>query len=134
MLIALLLIGSSSYVGAERCKSCHPAAYKAWEESAHARAYQGLAEAHKSETRCTLCHTLTPDDLTKRFSGVQCESCHGPGRFYSPLYVMKDKELSRLVGLVKPNEETCKRCHDQNAPAIEPFDYVKAWQRIAHGK
>jgi Cytochrome c554 and c-prime len=127
-------LSSGSYVGAERCKSCHPAAYKAWEESAHARAYEGLEDSHQKETRCTICHTLTTDDLAKRFSGVQCETCHGPGKYYSPSYVMKDKELSRLVGLVQPNEQTCKRCHDQNAPNVEPFDYQKAWQRIAHGK
>ena len=75
-----------------------------------------------------------PADPRSPFGKLQCETCHGSGRYYSPLYVMKDKELARAVGLVVPNEQTCKRCHDGSAPTIEPFDYAKAWARIAHGK
>lgn len=134
MFLLSLLISTGNYVGAERCQSCHPQAYQAWEQSAHARAFESLPNDSKAQTRCTVCHTLTPDDTTQRLAGVQCETCHGGGRYYSPLYVMKDKELARAVGLVVPNEQTCKRCHDGSAPNLEPFDYAKAWARIAHGK
>src|SRR4051812_40569106 len=114
-----VVLSSSNYVGAERCQSCHPQAYQTWVQSAHARATSGLKEENKKETRCLVCHTLTTDDLQPRFSGVQCESCHGAGRYYSPLFVMKDKELARAVGLLVPNEQTCKHCHDGSAPNIE---------------
>jgi hypothetical protein len=133
-LLAFVVLSSSNYVGAERCQSCHPQAYQTWQQSAHARALISLNDASRTQTRCTVCHTLTPDDTAAKFSGVQCESCHGAGRYYSPLYVMKDKELARAVGLVVPNEQTCKRCHDASAPNLAPFEYAKAWARIAHGK
>lgn len=132
-LLMLLLVSTGNYVGAARCQSCHPLAYQTWQQSAHARAFEALQQTQKSETRCTVCHTLTPDDTQAKLQGVQCESCHGGGKYYSPLYVMKDKELARAVGLVVPNEASCKRCHDAHAPNIEPFDYKTAWSRIAHG-
>jgi hypothetical protein len=134
LILLSLLISTTNYVGAERCQSCHPQAYQTWQQSAHARALEGLGAEHKAQTRCTVCHTLTTDDLSAKFGGVQCETCHGGGRYYSPAFVMKDKELARAVGLTVPNEQTCKRCHDASAPTLEPFDYQKAWARIAHGK
>jgi hypothetical protein len=121
-------------VGAERCQSCHPQAYKVWSQSAHARALDTLGEQQRKQTRCTLCHTMSPEQVEAQLANVQCESCHGGGKYYVPSYVMKDKVLAHAVGLIDPGEATCKRCHDQNAPSLEPFDYKKAWARIAHGK
>jgi hypothetical protein len=47
---------------------------------------------------------------------------------------MKDQELSRLVGLVKVSEETCRRCHTATTPAIRPFDHGRMWAEIRHGQ
>jgi hypothetical protein len=69
-----------------------------------------------------------------RLAGVQCESCHGGGKYYAASYVMRDKVLARAVGLQDPGDATCKHCHDNSSPSLQPFDYAAAWARIAHGK
>ena len=138
---ALSAAGPNNYVGAESCKSCHPQAYRTWQQSAHARAPLTLSESERKEVRCTICHSPVADDATQRseaelarVGSVQCESCHGGGRYYSPIYVMKDKVLARAVGLVDANEQTCKRCHDAESPGLNPFIFKEAWARISHGK
>lgn len=132
--LSVFFLASSNYVGAERCQGCHQRAFEVWQKSAHARAMVSLASEQKTQQRCTLCHTLSAEDQSPRFVGVQCESCHGPGKYYLQSYVMKDKELARAVGLVDVGEQTCKRCHDQTSPSLVPFNYAEAWKRIAHGQ
>ena len=137
MIVALFLSFAlttppATAVGAEACKSCHPAAYRTWSQSAHARANLTLSAEEKKQVRCTLCHTVDADE--PRFAGVQCESCHGNGKYYSPSYVMKDKVLARAVGLTEANEQTCKKCHDASSPSLQPWNFAEAWARIAHGK
>ncbi|MBC7794704.1 MAG: hypothetical protein H7Z43_13450, partial [Clostridia bacterium] len=70
----------------------------------------------------------------EKYAGVQCESCHGGGRYYYPQYVMKDRELARLVGLVDATAEQCQRCHNEAAPSIKPFDFASMWAKIDHGR
>ena len=69
---------------------------------------------------------------TSGLKGVQCETCHGGGRYYFAEYVMRDAELARLVGLQDPDEATCLSCHDSNTPRLVPFDYEAARERIRH--
>jgi len=116
-------------VGAARCGQCHPAAYAAWKASDHAGAHDSLDKKQGQDPRCTQCHG--PGD--KDVAGVQCESCHGPGIHYAFRYVMRDKVLSRIVGLSDPDEKTCRHCHTDTAPTIKPFDYNRLWGFIAHG-
>jgi len=63
---------------------------------------------------------------------VQCETCHGAGRHYAKVLVMRDAELSRVVGLREPKADTCLRCHTQDAPNIRPFDPREKLERIRH--
>jgi hypothetical protein len=80
-----------------------------------------IGKVHPTEDarRCFLCHAvaLPPDSLTpeKRFLGVGCESCHGPGGAHiaavqagqpagSPMEKMKDWPATRL-------NEMCGKCH-----------------------
>jgi hypothetical protein len=121
------------YVGAQRCKSCHAAEFAAWEKSPHARAYDVLDAAARKNVRCLSCHTLVADDTQLGLTGVQCESCHGPGRHYTPDYVMRDKELSRLLNLVaKPDAASCQRCHTDASPSLTPFDFGAKRELIKH--
>lgn len=123
------------YVGAQRCKSCHAAEFAAWETSPHARAYEVLDDAAKKNVRCLSCHTLVADDTQLGMTGVQCESCHGPGRHYTPAYVMQDKELSALLNLVaKPDAGSCQRCHTDASPTLTPFDFGAKRELIKHWK
>ncbi|MCA9540182.1 MAG: cytochrome c family protein, partial [Myxococcales bacterium] len=78
---------ASDYIGVRQCKSCHEQAYKQWKQTPHARAAERLGPAERRDPRCTACHSTAVDD---GLEGVQCEACHGPGRYYWPDAVMRD--------------------------------------------
>lgn len=123
------------YVGAQRCKTCHVAEFAAWEKSPHARAWDVLDAEAKKNPRCLSCHTMAADDIQLGMTGIQCESCHGPGRHYTPDYVMRDRDLSKLLNLVaKPDQSTCQRCHTETSPALQPFDFATKRELIKHWK
>lgn len=122
------------YVGGERCRACHAAEYEVMQRGPHARAFDVLGTKDRADPRCLACHTLVPDDLSAGLLGVQCESCHGPGRHYSIDYVMRDKELAKLLHLAPVEEKTCLRCHTESSPSLSPFvvsekmGLIKHWQ------
>ena len=123
------------YVGAERCKSCHEAEYAAWEASPHAKALQVLSAKEQADPRCLQCHTLVPGDTQQSLAGVQCESCHGAGRHYTPAWVMRDAELASLLNLVaKVDATACARCHTDASPSLRPFDFATKRELIKHWK
>ncbi|RME20017.1 MAG: hypothetical protein D6806_17220, partial [Deltaproteobacteria bacterium] len=84
-----------SFVGAKKCGQCHGSQYEKWKEGPHSKANAQLPPQNRKDPRCIRCHGA--DDPLK--GGVQCESCHGPGKIYARRYVMRDETLSRLVGL-----------------------------------
>ncbi|HET9599115.1 MAG TPA: multiheme c-type cytochrome [Anaeromyxobacteraceae bacterium] len=120
---------AADLIGPETCKACHPAAYEAWRVSPHARALEAVPEARRKDARCTTCHA---PDLDKGAASVSCETCHGPGRLYAHAYVMRDRELSRAVGLVDPGEKSCLACHTESAPSLHRFEYAKKLPLIDH--
>jgi len=127
------------YVGATTCQSCHAKEYEIWKNSPHAKAFDSLLGTQKKEGQCLICHQLplsnvSHDSTALLEQGVQCESCHGPGRYYSKSYVMKDKELSQVLGLLPQTPQVCLQCHNSQAPMSTPFDIESAWKKIAHGK
>lgn len=126
---AIALAQSAQFVGPETCKACHPRAHEAWRRSAHARSTRSLTEKQMERPGCTACHA--PQESQGQRS-VSCESCHGPGSLYAKDHVMKDRELSRLVGLEMPTEKTCARCHDARAPSLSRFNFVERKARIDH--
>jgi hypothetical protein len=118
------------FLGAESCQSCHPDAYAAWQGSAHARAKDVLSPQQQRDARCLSCHS--PAEQEQKVANVSCETCHGGGQYYSARYVMKDSDLSRMVGLVDPGEKGCKSCHDSSTPSMKPFDFVSKLKAIDH--
>lgn len=120
------------YIGAERCRACHAAEYAAMAKDPHAGAFEALGTKDRSDPRCLACHTLVPDDLSAGLLGVQCESCHGPGRHYSIDYVMRDAELAKLLSLAKVDEKTCLRCHTESSPSLSPFVVAEKMALIKH--
>jgi formate-dependent nitrite reductase cytochrome c552 subunit len=132
-LLVLALGGAAAaadFVGPDSCKGCHPEAYEAWMQSKHARAENSLSEQQRKDGRCLSCHS--PDQAAQATASVTCETCHGGGQYYSPEYVMKDSELSRLVGLVDPSEKQCRSCHDASSPSLRPFDFKESLKAIDH--
>jgi len=128
---AAVLMGasaSSRFIGSSRCGDCHQKEYEKWRESAHARSAAPIPEKERSQVRCQVCHT-TADG---RFQEVGCEACHGGGRFYSYENVMRDRELSRLLGFESADTGTCKRCHAREGAKLRTFDEKKAMESIRH--
>jgi hypothetical protein len=121
---------TAEFVGARACAECHPAAYRVWKSSPHAGAHAALPKENSKDPRCMRCHGGGDADL----GGVQCESCHGAGRYYARRNVMKDTELSRIVGLIDVTEEVCRRCHTDAAPNVQTFGWERMWGHISHGR
>ena len=134
VVLIVLVVASAAlgygYLGAESCQGCHPDAYAAWRATPHARAKETLSPTQQKDARCLSCHS--PAEGEHQVSNVSCESCHGGGQYYSARYVMKDPELSRLVGLVDPSEKGCRTCHDASSPSLKPFDFVTKLKAIDH--
>jgi len=144
------------YIGAAKCKMCHNKPNKGeqfnkWSKLKHANAMKslvsqkaidyakanGIADASK-EAKCLKCHSTAstvPAKLNagiKPTEGVSCESCHGPGSAYKAVSVMKNQKLAIQKGLIVPDEALCKKCHNDENPFFQGFDYAAALKTIAH--
>jgi hypothetical protein len=165
LLVGLVLFGlpfiaytSEEYVGAKKCKVCHIKIYKTWKVTPHATAFDvlspGVKTAEKKEAKldpqkdyttdpaCTECHTTGNSTL---FPGIQCETCHEPGKKYTSAKIMnkkkwradpeKQRKLAREAGLVvMPDEKNCKTCHNEKSPTFKQFDYAKRCEEVKHTK
>ena len=117
-------------------------------ENVEAKKKHGLdpERDYTTDDTCLACHTtgygheggyVTPDPddkkavrRAKRLSGVGCESCHGPGAGYVDLHseIMKSKRTYKLdemlaAGMIVPNADNCKTCHNEKSPTFEEFDF-----------
>jgi hypothetical protein len=160
---------ASKYIGAKKCKICHKKEDKGnqwqkWLDGPHSKAYEqlGSEEAKKiaaelgiddpqASGKCLKCHataynwteTLQAENVPLE-DGVGCESCHGPGADYKKKSIMQDREASIAAGLVIPTAETCKKCHNEENPAIDKekytlsdgtkthFDFEQAYEKVKH--
>ena len=133
LLVSPVVAAASDLVGPVSCRTCHAEAYRIWSQSPHARAAQELAPDQRKTPLCLQCHSRDEGRSTHAdVSGVSCETCHGGGRYYQVAVVMRDKELSRLFGLVDPTQQSCLVCHGGASPSVKPFDVKEAMQRIDH--
>ena len=124
---------ASDLVGPASCRTCHAEAYRIWSAGPHARAAQALAPEQRKQPLCLQCHSRDEQrEGQADVQGVSCETCHGGGRWYQPAVVMRDKELSRLFGLIDPGAQSCLVCHGGQSPSLKPFDVKEAMQRIDH--
>jgi Cytochrome c554 and c-prime len=143
------------FIGAAKCKVCHMSKKRGnqwgvWLESRHAKAFETLAtdeaktlakggKSPQEDPACLKCHVAgwdAPAEMlgTKydKADGVSCESCHGPGKGYSPMKIMKDSEQAAANGLVAQKKEDCLKCHNKESPTYKPFDYDTFWAKIKH--
>lgn len=150
-----------AYVGAAKCRTCHKKAlignqYGYWlERDPHRNAWEtlespesiALAKAQGIEGpptqagECLHCHQtgfgLSPARFAYRLApedGVQCESCHGPGRDYRKKKIMSDPERSASEGLWPAGDDPaiCTACHNPESPTFRGFDFEEAKAQIAH--
>lgn len=125
-------VAQHDFVGAERCRACHQKEYESWSRGPHARALDALSAAERKDARCLTCHTMAPEVDDPELGGIQCETCHGAGKWYSKAYIMRDKELRAALGFVDPDEKTCLRCHTETSPSIRPWMYEEKREAIRH--
>jgi len=103
---------------------------------------RGVEKPHE-DPNCLRCHTIgydAPAELRgKRFDlseGVGCEACHGAGGDYYKSRIMRGLRSGIIepasVGLIIPDEETCKKCHNEESPTATEFNFDKMWAKIAH--
>lgn len=130
--ISARAFASPDLIGAERCGSCHQREYQDWQQSGHALAFARLSKVQQRDATCRSCHTMDPSSEDPQLLGVQCESCHGAGKMYAPEHVMRDKELSKLLGLTAVTEETCAPCHSKDTPSIKPFVFAEKVELVKH--
>lgn len=141
-----------TYVGAQKCKTCHRSEqrgkqYILWENSRHAKAFEVLStdsaleeakkqklEKHPSESpECLKCHGPLHEKAPEIMAqGVTCEVCHGPGSAYKKISIMKNKDVATKNGLtvydtIEAIKTKCKTCHQS-----ETYDFDSSWEKIKH--
>ena len=104
----------NGYVSATACQRCHQQEYLQWAATRHAFAYQTIQKKERYfEAECVSCHTtgfgyptgfqIGAQDAT--LEGVQCETCHGPGK----QHVGNPKKSNIRSGA---DTSLCLQCHD----------------------
>ena len=104
----------NGYVSATACQRCHEQEYLQWSGTRHAFAYETLLKKERYfDAGCVSCHTtgfgystgflIGASDSTLK--GVQCETCHGPGK----QHVGNPKKSNIRNGA---DTSLCLACHD----------------------
>jgi hypothetical protein len=124
----------NAFIGAQACAECHRQEHSLWQQTHHADAARQLGGSNKQyHPDCVSCHYtgygyptgFKIGEQTPTLIGVQCESCHGPGKLHQDA---KSKDFIRA----KPGKEYCIECHDaKQTPDLEQnFDFY--YQRVKH--
>ena len=128
-----------------KCKSCHPAIWREWENSMHAKAwrddiYQEIAnQIEDRETKCDGCHAPQPILITgigempklrntHREAGVSCLVCHldDEGAMHGPPASAETYFHTNVTNPVYTAPTTlCSTCHGQ--PTVPEHDQVSSF-------
>ena len=96
------------------CQRCHEQEYLQWSATRHAFAYETLLKKERYfDAGCVSCHTTGfgystgyhIGDSDSTLKGVQCETCHGPGK----QHVGNPKKSNIRSGA---DTSLCLQCHD----------------------
>jgi hypothetical protein len=146
----------ATYVGSEKCKKCHPAAYDVWKDSPHAHAYDTLVKATRPSLRqfdgeCVRCHVtgfgyqggFADEGKTPLLKDNGCENCHGPASLHvkgdrtkkmlalmNPLKTMPNEKPLDKAKRIRRLDESCMKCHDTDNDVH--WDLNKNWPKIIH--
>jgi hypothetical protein len=148
--------GQATYVGSEKCKTCHEHAYDVWKASRHSHAYDTLVTRAKRpsnrqyDPECIVCHTVgfgyqtgyVNETRTPHLKNVGCESCHGPGSVHvaNPNNTEWQRRMNPWKYLPKAKrkdaiDQSCQKCHDiDNDVTWIHGGFEKKWEpeKIAH--
>ena len=104
----------NGYVSATACQRCHQQEYLQWSATRHAFAFETLVKKERYfDADCVSCHTtglgystgFQIGDHDSTLKGVQCETCHGPGK----QHVGNPKKSNIRSGA---DTTLCLECHD----------------------
>ena len=104
----------NGYVSAAACQRCHEQESLQWSATRHAFAYETLLKKERYfDAGCVSCHTTGfgystgyhIGDSDSTLKGVQCETCHGPGK----QHVGNPKKSNIRSGA---DTSLCLQCHD----------------------
>ena len=104
----------NGYVSATGCQQCHQQEYLQWSATRHAFAFETLLKKERYfDSGCVSCHTtglgyatgFQIGDQASTLKGVQCETCHGPGK----QHVGNPKKSNIRSGA---DTALCLECHD----------------------
>ena len=104
----------NGYVSATACQRCHQQEYLQWSATRHAFAFETLLKKERYfDAGCVSCHTtgfgystgFQIGDQDSTLKGVQCETCHGPGK----QHVGNPKKTNIRRGA---DTGLCLECHD----------------------
>ena len=143
--------GDHKYVGAKKCKTCHKKEligdqWGEWQKGVHSKAFEtlkgekaleiakekGVSGPPSESEDCVKCHVtghgLPKSAFAKKLKhadGIQCESCHGPGKDYRKKKIMSDREKALAKGLwdVGKDPAICTGCHNPESPTFDPKRY-----------
>ena len=122
------------YVGSEICGNCHADIIQLWSKTPHANAYDSLLNSGQQDLpACLQCHVVgygkmggfLDHELTQELSGVQCESCHGPGKHHI------DNPTDTHGIIPSPTEQDCRTCHTMSQDPHFDFQNKVA---LVHGE
>jgi hypothetical protein len=131
--------GRASYVGDDKCISCHKSAARFWKHTVHAQAWKTLVDVGKeAHDDCVSCHVTgygevggTSLGYTKGLQDIQCEVCHGPGS----IHVEKRGKESPFAGRLKTPESICVRCHNEkHSDTFQYESYLRDVIGPGHGE
>ena len=128
-----------------KCKSCHPAIWREWENSMHAKAwvdeiYQAAAsQVPDRETKCDQCHAPQPilstgvGEMPKlrgtdQAAGVSCLVCHldAQGAMHGPPASAETYFHANVTNPVYTDPTAlCSTCHGQ--PSVPEHDQVSSF-------
>ena len=119
------------------CGNCHVSRAASWQGTAHADAYNTLANNPGAQPFCFTCHTvsengnLTPGPAgwnvvqSDAYHDVQCESCHGPGFQH-----VQAPDASAPRASIKGDTTSTAACGSCHSGAHNPF--IEDWSQSRH--
>jgi hypothetical protein len=148
-------VEGAEYASNRKCRVCHLAEYKSWQETPHAKALEVLKSGDPKKIEemaaragvkltgpasenevCLSCHVTgfklaggypAADSLkTAALAGITCEACHGPGS----KHVMAEKAVKKTFINGHITELACRQCH---TPTMSPnFVYAEYKAKGVH--
>lgn len=119
---------NNAFAGTGACSGCHGDKANKWAGTAHATAYDTIANMALPpavKETCYVCHTVGKDQPTgfvnitntPHLRDVGCESCHGPSAWHK----YSDHDLVRPAVSIDP--KICGGCHQgEHHPTFEEYE------------